>query len=110
MDRRATQGVEASLRRLLRRLEEAIHPSRIILFGSRARGDNLIQSDVDLVIVSKAFEGVGWRERILKVLELWDGDVPLEPLCYTPEEFESRSQEISIVREAVRGGVVLLPQ
>ncbi len=105
----ATAEVASALDRFLPRLEQAFRPARVILFGSRARGDHLLGSDVDLVIVSEAFEGMGWRERLLKVLELWDGDVSLEPLCYTPGEFALRSEEISIVREAVREGSVLLP-
>ncbi|MBF0612269.1 MAG: nucleotidyltransferase domain-containing protein, partial [Magnetococcales bacterium] len=37
---------------------EAVHPEKIILFGSHARGDETSDSDVDLlVIVSKNFNG-----------------------------------------------------
>lgn len=39
------------LREAVRRLVEAAHPRRIILFGSRARGDATEDSDVDLLIV-----------------------------------------------------------
>lgn len=108
MGKEAAREVGASLRRFLRRLEEAFAPTQVVLFGSRARGDSLVHSDVDVVVVSEAFEGMAWRERLRRVLELWDGEVPLEPLCYTPEEFRERSQEISVVREAVREGRVLV--
>lgn len=109
MGGRGAAEVDSALDRFLKRLDRAIQPERVILFGSRARGDHLNRSDVDLLIVSRAFEGVGWRERLRRVLELWDGDVPLEPLCYTPEEFGRRSEEISIVRRAVEEGNVLVP-
>jgi predicted nucleotidyltransferase len=39
------------LREAVRRLVAAAHPRRIILFGSRARGDAHEDSDVDLLIV-----------------------------------------------------------
>lgn len=109
MDRKTAPHVDAALQRFLRRLERTFRPTKVILFGSRAKGDDLTGSDVDLVVVSRAFEDLGWRERILRVTELWDGKVSLEPLCYTPAEFEERSGQISIVREAVRDGVVLIP-
>lgn len=108
MGGKTAQGIGTALRRFLRRLEGAYPPSVVLLFGSRGRGDALVDSDVDLLVVSESFREMGWRERILVVLELWDGAVPLEPLCYTPEEFERRSQEISIVSVAVREGSLLI--
>ncbi len=36
---------------LVRRLVEAVHPSRIILFGSAARGEMHEDSDLDLLVV-----------------------------------------------------------
>ncbi|MGH2453015.1 MAG: nucleotidyltransferase domain-containing protein [bacterium] len=78
---------------------------RAILFGSRARGDELLDSDYDLILVSSAFEGLAWTDRIQAVLDLWDLDVALQPLCYTPAEFAQKAAEISTVAEAVREGV-----
>lgn len=42
---------EAELAELVRRVVEAVHPLRIILFGSAARGEMTEDSDVDLVVV-----------------------------------------------------------
>jgi hypothetical protein len=38
-------------RMLVERLMAAAHPERIILFGSRARGDNCPDSDFDVLVV-----------------------------------------------------------
>ncbi len=81
--------------------------ARVILFGSRARGDELDDSDYDLLFVSPAFAGVAWTARLRAILELWDLDVDLEPLCYTPEELARKAREISTVAEAVRDGVTV---
>jgi len=34
-------------------------------------------------------------------------DYPVDFLCYTPEEFEEKRKEISIVRQALKEGVVI---
>jgi len=82
-------------------------PELIILFGSRARGDYFKTSDIDLLIVSSKFEGMEWRRRVSKVFGRWDKKEMLEPLCYTPAEFEERKGELGIVRRAVEEGIIL---
>lgn len=93
------------LSRHLKYIRRRFKPEQIILFGSRARGDNLITSDVDLLVVSKRFEGIDWRKRIMMVFGDWDKRQMLEPLCYTPEEFERKRKELGIVRQAVKEGM-----
>lgn len=78
-----------------------------MIFRSRARGDHLLESDVDLIIVSRKFEGVNWLTRIRDVVDLWSGLILLEPLCYTPEEFDEKCKEIVIVSQAVKDGLEL---
>ena len=101
---------------LARRVAEAIRrrfpDARVILFGSRARGDALRTSDLDLIVVSRAFEGVAFTDRASMVLRvLWEEGVRLgvdvDLLCYTPGEFEAKVREIGVVSEAVRYGVEL---
>lgn len=81
-----------------------------ILFGSRARGDELYDSDYDLILVSPAFKGVPWTKRVASVLELWDMDVSAEPMCYTPEEFSAKSGELCSTARAVQEGIKLLSE
>lgn len=47
---------ESVLQEMVRRLVEAIDPDRIILFGSRARGDARADSDVDLLVIKNSDE------------------------------------------------------
>lgn len=44
---------------IVRRLVPALHPQRIYLFGSRARGDARDDSDYDLMVVVREREGPG---------------------------------------------------
>ncbi len=83
-------------------------PQKVILFGSRARKDNLVDSDIDLLIVSDKFKEIKWPRRVGDVAKLWMGLVEIEPLCYTPEEFEKKKRQIGIVQQAVKEGKVLI--
>ncbi len=98
-----------ALERFLIRVQARFPLTRALLYGSRARGDELTCSDYDLVLVSEAFSPLGWAERMVEVSGLWDLDVGLEALCYTPEEFARKVEEIGTVREAARGGRDLMP-
>lgn len=88
-------------------IRERFAPQKIVLFGSRARGDHLIESDVDLLIVSDRFEGMNWRERIIAVFGAWDRKQMLEPLCLTTAELERKKGQLGIVRQAVEEGLEL---
>jgi hypothetical protein len=79
----------------------------VILFGSWARGDALVDSDLDLVIVSQKFRGLDFLERATRVLEATDLVLGADLLCYTPEEFERKREEEGIVKTAVEEGVLL---
>ncbi|NYB52255.1 MAG: nucleotidyltransferase domain-containing protein [Methanobacteriaceae archaeon] len=86
-------------------IKEKYQPEKILIFGSRARGDHLLESDMDIIIVSSKFQGIDWIKRIREVSDLWEGLVLLEPLCYTPQEFEEKRKQIGIVNQAVKEGV-----
>lgn len=88
----------------VRRAKQRFRVERVILFGSRARGDFLEHSDYDVIVVSKDFEGVPFYARPIPLLRLWDVERDLELLCYTPEEFETKRRGINIVSTAVAEG------
>lgn len=81
----------------------------MILFGSRARGEHLKGSDVDLLVVSPDFAGIPFLKRIREIVALWDSDLDLEVLPYTPDEFERKRREIGIVAVAAAEGVEIPP-
>jgi len=99
--------VAAFVRDHLPRLRERFAPLRVILFGSRARGEALSTSDLDLILVSPRFASVPFLERPVKILESLGYPGGLELLCYTPEEFEAKREELGIVRIAVTEGIEL---
>jgi predicted nucleotidyltransferase len=96
-----------ALTRFARRLRHRHRVERLVLFGSRARGDALRESDVDLLIVSPDFRDMPFTARVTSVLDLWTGAVDLEPVCLTPEEFGRKRRAIGLVRDALTEGMEL---
>jgi len=76
----------------------------MILFGSRARGDWLLESDADLMIVSRDFGGLRFVNRSAEILRHWRCRVDLEVFCYTPAEIAKRRHEIGIIAQALKEG------
>lgn len=83
-------------------------PRKVLVFGSRARGDALQDSDLDLLIVAEAFREIRWLDRPVRVVEDCDIRFGVELLCYTPEEYQRKREELGIVRTATEEGVDLL--
>ena len=83
--------------------------SKIILFGSQAKGEASAESDIDVAIVSKDFRGkdIFQRTRLIKgagTETIRKFLVPVDIILLTPEELKSKS---SIVAGYVRTGKVL---
>jgi predicted nucleotidyltransferase len=94
----------------LNRLEAVFHPELVLLFGSRARGDFHSDSDYDLLIVSDAFAGMKWRDRVSRLLKFWDRLDLVDLMPYTRAEFESKKRDFLAVQAAVKESIQLLPR
>lgn len=94
---------------ILKKIKEFIKQhkgiERAIVFGSVARGDAGKYSDVDIILVSKEFEGKSALKRPVAFYLEWRIGRPVDFLCYTPEEFNSLKKKATIVREAVNEGI-----
>jgi len=87
-------------------IAEAIRPDKIILIGSRARGEATPESDIDLVIVYSGPESK--RDLKLRIRGLFPRQrFSMDLLVLTPDEFR-REQAVanSAGRIAAREGVV----
>jgi len=102
---RIGQELEPFVHEFARCLRDEIGAQTVILFGSRARGDWLKDSDYDFVVVAEQFANVPFIRRPVDLYQYWQGHPGVELLCYTPEEFERKRRQITIVREAVRDGI-----
>jgi len=90
-------------------LVQALHPSKIYLMGSRARGDHHPESDYDLVVVVEKSDLDGLERNLLARKSLWDLDVPVDVFVYTQTEFDQLKGEMSSIPEtAIYEGQELL--
>jgi len=85
----------------IERLVAAAQPTRIILFGSRARGDADDRSDVDLLVIKRAvtdrYEELVQLSQALRGLLL-----PVDLLLVSEQEFEERASQAGTVEHAAR--------
>jgi predicted nucleotidyltransferase len=76
----------------------------ILLFGSRATGDFLKDSDIDLLIVSPNLPA-RIRDRSLG---FFSDTLPVQPFLLTPEELKERIEQLDfLVFDAFEDGVVM---
>jgi len=95
---------------LMMRNEMGIAVKKIILFGSRARGDFKTNSDWDLLIVmEKQVSREGKKEIAHKIRkELANLYIPCDVIVSSEEEIEKRKKVIgSVIRNAVKRGLTL---
>jgi len=77
-----------ALEAFLSRVRERLRDVEVYLTGSLARGDWLLDSDIDLIVVSDELRGLQPWERYAMLRRLAPRDVAFDILGYTREEFE----------------------
>jgi predicted nucleotidyltransferase len=98
---------EQLLHAMIERIEAIARPERVILFGSRARGDARSDSDFDLLVIAESDEP---RYRRAAPLYAALADVPVEAdvMVYTPAEVDEwRAVPQAFVTTAIREGHIL---
>jgi hypothetical protein len=97
------------LRALRANLRAHDENAQLILFGSRATGKHRYNSDYDVLILSDTFESLPPDTRWMLVqtkIKPPGFDVALQPHCYTPAEWKSRSDSL-LASEIAEHGIEL---
>ncbi len=94
---------------IVRRIRAVANPQKIVLFGSRARGEDRPQSDIDLLVIEDSLLP---RHRRPIPLYAALADLPVEVdmdvVVYTPAEVEEwHGASAAFVTTALREGRVL---
>jgi predicted nucleotidyltransferase len=104
---RKKPAVSTDIRRMVRRIVQGFNPEKVILFGSRARGDGGPDSDVDLLVVMEVPGSK--REKAVEIgVALHDVDLAKDVIVVRPGEYAWRRKMIgTIERPADTEGKVL---
>lgn len=88
--------------------KHGIRPREVILYGSHARGEATVHSDIDLVVISEGLSKWPALER-LEMLSILAArvDAPISVLGYTPDEIARSGKDSIIWSEITRHGKVL---
>lgn len=101
------RSLQDEIQHITAQLVEKYGPERIILFGSAARGELHVDSDVDFLIIKRDCPPIG-RERIRELHRLIDRNIPVDFLVYRPEELEGRlAMGDPFLKAILRDGKVL---
>ncbi len=102
--------IEPPIEEIIRKIVEAFQPRRIVMFGSRARGDTRPDSDLDLMVEMETHNPPAERMRTISALfglHRWAMDL----IVYTPQEVEEhRPYRNSLIRVIESEGKVLYEQ
>lgn len=79
--------MEERLKEIIKRVVEEIDPNKIILFGSRAKGENKERSDYDICVLKG---GVKHRRKIAQKIyrKLFGIGASVDVIVETPEKFD----------------------
>lgn len=92
---------------IVSRITRTADPEKIILFGSRARGDARDDSDFDVLVIKESLEP-RYRRSIPLYIALANLPVEVEVMVYTPQEVEEWSRvPQAFVTTAVHEGIVV---
>ena len=101
------KDMDSIIQEMVRRIVEAVHPDKVIVFGSHARGEAGPDSDVDLLIVAPS-DAPSYK----RTPPLYDAirvmGIPKDLIWQTSEEIDEWSNVRShFLTTAVREGKVL---
>ena len=105
------KGVKLSERRkrelvrFLKRLKRELGAVEVYIFGSRACGTPLLESDLDMIVVSEEFGKRDFIENMELLSRMWDGSFSIEMFPYTPEQIEKYAEKKTVISEALKKGI-----
>lgn len=80
--------------------------TKVILFGSYAKGKQRKDSDVDLCIISPKFKNAFEAMQYLWAKRLKDSGITIEPIGFSPKDFRDNSPLVHEIKET---GVEIRP-
>lgn len=92
--------IELELNKLVKRIVDAFHPIRIILFGSAVRGEMGPDSDFDLLVVMP--DGTHRRHTAQRIYRTVRGiRIPYDVMVVTPSDLEKHRDNIGLIYKTI---------
>ena len=88
-------------RQMAARLKSGMHAERVWLFGSQARGNAGVDSDIDLLAVVPRSSVSRYQRAIIARRELADFNVPMDIVVLTRDEWEAELKAPSSLSSTV---------
>lgn len=89
-------------------IREKFRPIQILVFGSRAKGFQSDDSDLDVIIVSDLFKSIPFIKRYGMLFSLVKFPIHIDYICYTSDEFDAIKTRSIIIHDALSGPVITL--
>ncbi len=83
-------GKDGLLALAIERLVDVLHPEKVYLFGSRARGDHGEYSDVDLLVIVPESDLPGYARDRIALRALRGIGMAVDVLVFTKPEFDRK--------------------
>lgn len=99
--------MDSALQKAVDIIVKVADPDKIILFGSRSRGDNRDDSDYDICVLK---QNVEHKRRLAQKIyvSLCDVDTPIDVVVQTPESFEILKDDPYLVyKQIAKDGVAI---
>jgi len=93
--------IEKFKQEILPQIIKEYNPEKILLFGSRVKGESDEDSDLDIIVISDSFNKIPFINRMSHLLKKFRFQKHVDYLCYTPEEFERLKNQSSILIDAL---------
>lgn len=79
-------------------------PERVVLFGSRIKGNADEHSDLDVIIVARMFQTMPFLRRMPFMLKKVRFAKHIDFICYAPEEFDRIKHTSAVLHDALEYG------
>ncbi len=86
---------------IVKKLVDHFHPTKVFLFGSRARGTATANSDYDIYLVVKDSKKSQFERMDEANFVLWGREVPVDVFIYTEDEFAQANTVMSSISHTV---------
>ncbi len=98
---------QSLIQEIVQRITRTIRPEKVVLFGSRARGEARADSDIDLLVIAESQQPRYARSAPLYGA-LSDILMPMDIVVYTPAEVEEwRAVSQAFITRSLREGEVI---